>query len=67
MDIPATVASADVLTSFSCAKASKLTVMTEPCLLTRPILSPYGRSLNMDLHTAAGPCLSGQLATNAPG
>ena len=55
MDIPATVASADVLTSFSHAKASKLTVMTEPCLLMRPALSPGGRSLSMDLHTAAGP------------
>ena len=53
------------LCSFSRAKATKSTVTTEPYLLTRPALSPYGRSFSRDLHTAAGPCLSGQLATNA--
>ena len=67
MDIPATVVSADVLVSFTRVKASKDAITTEPCLLNRPVLSPCGRSLSMDLHTAAGPCLSGQLAsTNAP-
>ena len=66
MDIPATVVSADNLFLLSCVKASKSTVMTEPCLFTRLALSPYGRSLSMDLHIAAGPCLSGQLTSNAP-
>ena len=66
MDIPASVVSADVV-SFTCVKASKDAITTEPCLLKRPVLSPYGRSFKRDLHTAAGPCLSGQLAsTNAP-
>ena len=66
MDIPATVVSADNLFLLSHTKASKSTVTTEPCLLTRPVLSLSGRSLSMDLHTAAGPCLSGQLTSNAP-
>ena len=66
MDIPASVVSADVV-SFTRVKASKDAITTEPCFLKRPVLSPYGRSFRRDLHTAAGPCLSGQLAsTNAP-
>ena len=66
MDIPAAVVSADNLFLLSHAKASKSTVTIEPCLLTHPALSPCGRSLSMDLHTAAGPCLSRQLTSNAP-
>ena len=66
MDIPATMVSANNLVLLSRAKASKSTVTTEPYLLTRLALSPSGRSLSMDLHTAAGPCLYGQLTSIAP-
>ena len=39
MQIPATVVFADIFLSFTRAKASKLTIMTEPCLLTCLALS----------------------------
>ena len=55
MDSLATVASTDVFLLLSCVKASKSTVTIEPYLLTYPALSLCGRSLSMDLHTAAGP------------
>ena len=55
MDIAAAVVSAKNLFLLSRVKASKSIVMTEPFLLTYPTLSPYGRSFNKDLHTAASP------------
>ena len=56
MDIPATVVSADVI-SFSRVKASKDAITTEPCLLTRPVLSPVadpsaGISTQLPVHVS---------------
>ena len=58
--------SANNFLSISCIKASKSIVTTEPCLLTCPALSLSGKCFNIDLHTAAGPWISGQLTSCAP-
>ena len=55
MDITAAVVSVDNRFLLLHVKVSKSIVTTEPCVLTCPALSPYGRSFNKDLHTAAGP------------
>ena len=55
MDIPAAVVSTNNRFLLSPVKASKFIVTIEPCHLTRLALSPYGRPISKDLHTAAGP------------
>ena len=55
MDILARVMFAGIFLSFICAKASKPTIMTVPCLLTCPAMYFYGKSFSIDIHTATDP------------